>query len=360
MFVARVMQVTGETDEGSSMVQMMAAVAGAIALVAVLYDVTRATLSARGTGPLFGAVSRIVGALTRGIDGGRVRSAAGPAVLIAGFLLWAGLFWIGWALIFAGDPLSVVTSENRVPADLLQRIYFVGISISTLGMGDVVANGWPWRLLSVIAALSGFFLLTLAVTFLMSLMPAVARKRSVASHIAALGGTPEALLSEPREMRRCDALLAHAPGLASDLSGLTQQYEAFPQLLHFCAPERRSSLAVQVAALNEALLVLESGAMPCEGPVHALRPLQNSIRMFADQLERLAVRPAAESPRAPDLELAGEPLARLQALLRRDDRERRLLKGLVEGSGWQWEDVCGDGGRSLRDGAGSVPLPVSH
>ena len=62
-------------------------------------------------------------------------------MLVAGFAVWVGLLWAGWAAVFSADAGSFVDPATGAPAGLGARAYAVGTYVSTLGLGAVWALG---------------------------------------------------------------------------------------------------------------------------------------------------------------------------------------------------------------------------
>jgi Ion channel len=325
-----------------TVLRIAASVVGFVLIGVVFFDVVRTALSARGHGPILRFIHRYGWATARKAT---PAGALGPTMLLAGFLAWALLLWIGWTLVFTGSADSVLHGETSVPANLLDRVYYVGFNITTLGIGDFVPNGWVWKLLSICAAVSGFFVLTLGLTFVVSLLPTVVRKRLLARKISALGRTPNEIISRQWHAKSCQLLLPYIPGLVETLEELRVNYVAYPVLHFFFSPERSSCLALQLAKLNETLLLFESGAVVCEQTARAIVPLRNSLNDFLHALD--ANHPLRAAGKAPGLPaLTGMPSyvdtndkAEIAAVAAALDKERRLLSGYIETEGYRWADI---------------------
>jgi hypothetical protein len=325
-----------------TILRIAATVIGFMLIGVVLFDVVRTALSARGHGPILRLIHRCSwGTLRRVAPAG----ALGPTILLIGFLAWALLLWAGWTLVFSGSANSVLHGETSVPANLLDRAYYVGFNITTLGIGDFVPNGQVWKLLSICAAVSGFFVLTLGLTFVISLLPTVVKKRLLARTISALGRTPHEIISRQWHEDSCQLLLPYVPGLVETLQELRVTYVAYPILHFFFSPERKSCLALQLAKLNESLLLLESGAVACEHTARAIVPLRNSLDDFVRTLE--AIHPLDTAEDAPALPaLAGMPAhvatngeAGFPAAAAGLHKQRRLLNAYIETEGYRWVDM---------------------
>jgi hypothetical protein len=325
-----------------TLLRIAASVVGFMLIGVVFLDVVRTALSARGHGPILRFIHRYGWTTLRKVT---PVGALGPMMLLAGFMAWALLLWTGWTLVFTGSADSVLHDQTSVPANLLDRVYYVGFNITTLGIGDFVPNGWAWKLLSICAAVSGFFVLTLGLTFVVSLLPTVVKKRLLARKISALGRTPHEIISRQWHANSCDLLLPYLPGLVETLEELRINYVAYPVLHFFFSPERRSCLALQLAKLNETLLLFESGAVTCEHTARAIVPLRNSLNDFLHTLEaNHPLRAAGDAPGLPGL--TGVPSyvdtndnAEIAAVAAALDKERRLLNGYIETEGYSWADI---------------------
>ncbi len=61
---------------------------------------------------------------------------AGISVILTLIVMWLGLLWLGLFLVLLGDYDSVVTSSKSLPASALDKLYYSGYVLSTLGNGD--------------------------------------------------------------------------------------------------------------------------------------------------------------------------------------------------------------------------------
>ena len=102
---------------------------------------------------------------------------------------WIVTIWISWTLVFASVEGSVVEATTGETADLWGKAYFAGYSILTLGNGELVPASTPWRLTTLAAAGTGLALVTLAVTYILNVVQASNRRRSLAAVIWTLGDT---------------------------------------------------------------------------------------------------------------------------------------------------------------------------
>lgn len=81
--------------------------------------------------------------------------------------VWISLVAGGYALVYyAGmDRETFVFTNERLEPSLIEALYFSGVSISTLGLGDVIPLSSFYQMLAVSEALIGFGILTLSISY---------------------------------------------------------------------------------------------------------------------------------------------------------------------------------------------------
>lgn len=265
-------------------------------------------------------------------------------ILLTLFMLWVGTLWLGWTLIFNGSLSAVRNSSTGLPATVAERVYFTGYTIFTLGTGDYVAEPGVWQVLMALASLSGLFLVTLTITYLLPIIQAASDMRQLAMLISALGPTPQCILLHTWNGRDCEALGSWLSDISSSLATLEQRYLTYPALHYFQSLRRSEALSLAIAALDDALTIVDL-AMPkrCSVAPAQYRPARQVITEFLATLHQAFIDPAAEAPPPPDLAALrdyGLPLLDNQQFherIQRLDERRRLLAALVERQGWHWD-----------------------
>jgi hypothetical protein len=165
------------------------AAAGAVLMSAVLVDVVLSVIHPDREGPLATAVQRGTWTATVRTVRDRRRRArrtalAGPAMMVATFLCWIGLFILGYALTvwpfldshFTGDP-------ELGPLAFLDALYYSGVTVTVLGFGDLTPVAGFAKLMSFVASGGGFVLLTAIVTQLIEIHTSLNRRDEVALRI---------------------------------------------------------------------------------------------------------------------------------------------------------------------------------
>lgn len=323
-------------------------IVGAALVVVAMVDAIVTTLSAgSGGGPLTTRLSKAAWRGMRAVAPGgasRVLTYSGAIVLLVTVLTWVLLLWTGWTLIFASSDGAVLDGTTGQPAPLTARIYYVGFVVFTLGIGDVVPGAGPWQVATAVASFLGLFLVTLAITYLMSVVSAAVNRRALARDIHLSGRTGVDIVRLHWNAGDGGGQFASlAQSLSTQILKTAQQHLAYPVLHHFHARERDSSAPRAMAALDDALLLM-SAALPehARPGSDTLVRLRRTVEHYAEIIETDVLGHA--DPPLPDLAAlrsAGIPVVDEQCFLdaaaEHRDRRRRL-DALVRADAWTWPE----------------------
>ena len=328
---------------------MLLALLGVCVVLVTLLDVIQNTLLPRGGGVFSGHISSLLwrGALRlhRRRPSHVALSRVGVLILLVVVVSWGVLLLLGWTLIFSASLPAVVESPVGTPADPWARLYFTGYTLITLGLGDYKPQGALWQVLTVVASSTGFFLATLAITYLLSVISAAVQDRATALYISSLGKSPHDILKRTQG-EDCSDLDEHLTSLMEMIGTSSQQHLAYPIVHYFHSTSRSTSSSLQIASLDQALGYLEHGLTGgCQATARKMRPLQNTISEYLETLEVAFINANEDAPEVPPVRELGrygfqtvDELAFQEALERFSGR-RKLLLALVEKDGWRWEDV---------------------
>ena len=324
--------------------------AGALVLLAVFYDSLTTTLGAsRAAGPitrrLSGLLWRVLLRLHRRREGSRLLSAAGPVLLITTVLLWVIGLWAGWTLVLLGEPGAVLDADTGAPGGTLDVVYYAGFTVFTLGVGDFVASSPGMRVLTAVASFTGLSLITLAITYLVSVISAVVSRRALAVTISALGPTSGEMVA--RGWTRgsfSPEFLQQLVNLTGQLASAGEQHLAYPVLHYFHSRTRQTAAPPALAQLDDALLILDAAVLPQARPSPAaVLPLRSVLDRYLSTVADVSTAPVeSDAPPPPDLApvaAAGIPLDSAERFAERvaDHAERRRrLATVVAGDGWSW------------------------
>jgi hypothetical protein len=167
-------------------------VLGTALAVAGLVDVFQTLLHPGGRGKLSRLLTRAVWRASR-IAGRPAGSIVGPLAIAAVVGMWVMLEVLGWALICLPHvPDGFSYSSGLEPATysgFAEAVYISLVTLSTLGFGDVVATDAWLRMALPLEAVTGFALLTAAVSWFLQIYPALARRHTLAIRLELLGKT---------------------------------------------------------------------------------------------------------------------------------------------------------------------------
>ncbi len=310
-------------------------------------DILWTTLLIAGGGPLTNKIISGVWSLflflgdKMGND--RVLPYGGLVIILLNLITWVGLTYLGWVLIFCSHDQAVLDSQTMVPASTVERVYYIGYTLITLGIGDYVPGSDFWRIVTIIASANGFVFVTLAITYLLPVVSAVVQKRQFGSYIFSLGGTPTSILNNAWNGKDYSALTNHFSSLVPQVLELGQQHLAYPILHCFHTPERQTAAAPNLVALDEALSILEYAIPSQRQPnSHTIATLRHAISLFLANRHSTSLKMDAEAPPLPELDkilAEGASYDRLKEGMAAILRRRQLLNSLIQHDGWEWKDV---------------------
>lgn len=258
-------------------------------------------------------------------------------------VLWIGLLWTGLFLMLMGDPDSVLHAPSGAQASVINKFYFSGYVLSTLGNGQYIPASGSWQIVVATFSFAGFIFITTAMTYLMNLTSAVIHKRSLSLFISNLGETPEAILANTYTGNGFSRLTEVVPTLQQMINKHNQNHYAHPGVHYFYSVPREESLSVNLTNLDEALTILQLHVKKEESLEQDLRPLRDAINKFLKTIEHHFITSfETESRQTPNLQQLHEQ----EIPLTDEEREepevatrRALLNGLLQSTGWKWKDI---------------------
>lgn len=234
------------------------ALLGAALFVAVVVDVVSTTTGSgamSGSGPMTSRVARRIWVVALRLHR---RRPSHRGLHVLGLLLthllitvWIVALWLAWTLIFLSDEGSIVDGTTGAPVDLVGKTYFTGYSLLTLGNGEFVPGSSTWQLATVAVAGTGLGIVTLGVTYVLNIVQAGNRRRTLASTVWSLGDDADAIVERAR--RDPQHLGQQLWSLVDRFSSVREQHTAFPVLHYLHAVDIHRSLPAQAAKLRTAV-----------------------------------------------------------------------------------------------------------
>jgi hypothetical protein len=97
-------------------------------------------------------------------------STAAPLMVPVTIIVWISLVALGYALVYyAGMDQKKFAFGDGLQPSFQNAVYVSGVSISTLGFGDITPINFFYQALTVSEALIGFGILTLAITYVLGI-----------------------------------------------------------------------------------------------------------------------------------------------------------------------------------------------
>lgn len=326
------------------------ALTGTLLIVLALVDMLTTVLTTRGGGLLTSRLGEAAWWFARQVArkvGRKVLTLAGPMIAVGTMVTWIALLWTGWLLIFTSEHANLVNATTGVPADFWARLYFTGYTLFTLGLGDYRPDGAAWQVLTTLAVGNGFLVMSLGASYMVPLVSAATSTRSTALYIKSLGSTPTEIVENAWDGKGFSGLNQHLTTLTPMITQSGQQHLAYPVLHYFQSEERGASLPLQLAVLQEAVLILQGGvASELRLPPAVTRPLLQSIARFSRTIGTDPLRTEDNEPPMPEIAQITTPKGspdEFASVLRDHTDDRRRAAKMVRGVNWDWAAVVTPG-----------------
>lgn len=326
-------------------------VAGLAILTVLGVDVVWTVVAAgSGAGPLTARLSAVAWRVA--LRFGRRPSGPRHALLavfgvaiVAGMLAsWVAVTFGAWWLVASASDGAVRVVETGAPASLLERAYFVGFNLFTVGTTTYTAGNGFWQLLPVVTGANGLVAFTLGISYLVPFASAVAERRQLAQYVLSLGARSELVVTGAWTGERFGALPQHLVALTPMVQLASERHLTYPALAWFHNGREYASTSVSVVVLHDALFLLRHGLAPGARPDPASTgPLQVAVDVLLETVaDSFVTRDVPELP-GPDLSVlrkAGVPTVddeSFAAAVAEDADRRKLLAALLADDGWTAE-----------------------
>lgn len=252
-------------------------IAGLVVVLIVAADVFRSVIVPRENAralrllPLLGAtlfpVWQSIAALSEQQQTRQtIRASLAPFMLVLSLAIWAATAILGFALLFWGSRVGFTPHL----ATFGDAMFAAGTAFSTLGVsGPVTTTGA--RLLVVAAALSGFAIVTVVATFVISVQAGFARRETLVLRLEAHVTLPPsgvAILESYANERIVDRLGPFFDAWEEWAADIAMSHRAYPILLFFRSNDSRCEWLAALSAVLDAAALLD--AIVVDAPPKAL------------------------------------------------------------------------------------------
>ncbi len=326
---------------------------GILVIIVALADFAITVFIPKGAGFTTQKLTIFVASLFRFISGNNGKSRLleyKPLMIIAAMVIaWMFQFWIGFTLIYSSDADSVVNAKTGESASFVEKIYFAGYTLSTLGQGDYQPNGNFWRVFTSVISFTGLAVVTICITYIVPVINNIIEKGTLTLRIASLGQSSYQILANHYNGKTFSGLSGEFSSLATSIFKYAKNHEAYPVLHHVHNPDKKENTILKLASLDEACTLLlhhiPAGKCGCNSE---LRKLRSSLTYYLKSAQKVHI--PDEQPPLPFKDEAFEQIGitfintsenEIGPIYRKLDKRRRMLKGLVEDDGFRWEDTNG-------------------
>lgn len=171
---------------------------------------------------------------------------AGPVLISLTIATWVLLLVTGWALIFhPALGTGIVAAKGATDTGFSTALYFSGFTITTLGTGDVVPVSPVYRALTVAEAAVGFSVLTMVLTYFLSIYGSITARKTFASslhHHTFDTGTPVQFVLGISRVDDISRGSEHLSQLARFLTHTAETHRSYPVLRYFHFRDDRYAL----------------------------------------------------------------------------------------------------------------------
>ena len=168
---------------------------GVLLYFAVVIDIIKTTLSMNGGGWFTSPFSHGVWTLFLKLSGSNGRSRlleqVGYLLLVFIVVLWIVGLWGSFFLLLLSQSDSVLSSSTKVPADIWEKLYYAGFTVSTLGIGDYIPATNEWSIVTDVYSFTGLAFITMSITYFVPVLSGVIQKRNLGIIISSFGESPQ-------------------------------------------------------------------------------------------------------------------------------------------------------------------------
>jgi hypothetical protein len=323
---------------------------GIIIYLLIVLDVIQTTLSLQGGGWLTSRFSHFFwkGFLNiSGKDGSsKFLSHAGYILLIAIVIIWVFALWSSMVLILYSNPGSIIQSSTKTTAGLWEVIYYSGFTLSTLGVGDFIAAGNYWRLLTTIYSFTGLILLTMSVTYFIPVLSAVIDQQKLGIKLSTLGSTPQEIVLNSWNKKDFSRLTNKIDDISDSIIKYSQHHRTYPVIHYFHNPNQSNNVVLQLARLYEALIILTHKIKKeKQPPLEDIRPLIVAFENYFKIISEVTHINIKEKNPAKISVAILQAHGLVPATIEQKDieekfmKKRKFFKTLLLQDGWKWRQL---------------------
>jgi voltage-gated potassium channel Kch len=229
-------------------------VVGASLILFVVNDAFVTILHSRGqNGPISSVICRSIWRLARAVafklyrkQRHRQLNSVGPLLMPILIGVYITLLIVGFAIVYyprIGSDFLIAPTAASTP--WTESLYFSGITMTTVGFGDMVPRTGAMRLIAVIEAGTGLGLISLAITYVLTVYRSLERKRAAALafyHQAESGADVVGFIANHFAAGKLSGLAPSLRTAARDIQQMLESHVEHPVIHYFHPIEVYKSL----------------------------------------------------------------------------------------------------------------------
>ena len=319
-----------------------------------IYDFAVTAYIPSGQGPLAEKLNRYIFEFILRLAGKNGRSPileyVGVIIIFTLSFTWIVMIWSGFVCIFYAFPESILQGENKTPTDLFEKVYHVGYTLSTLGIGDYVPGNNFWRVVTALVSFVGLVTITMSITYLVPVISNAIHKRALSLYVAGLGESPEQIVINSFNGKDFGSIDSQSSDIATMIFTYAQNHLAYPILHHMHNSNPSENIVLKLGALDEALTIFQFHV-----PEH-LQPDKLGLQLIRRALTTYlkTVTHIDSSEHSPPYakfhiieEFTGIKLLNTEGIGREKlyeslEPRRMLMAGHFRADGWEWKDMQGE------------------
>ena len=323
------------------MEELLYLIGGIVILLLTLFDFFYTTLSGSGTAYFSKKCVQLTHKVILFLDrklSRKIFKVSGMLINLTSLAVWVLLIWVGLFLVYSFDPEAILNSSGR-EATAVERLYFTGYVLSTLGIGNFYPTSPFYEVLTSLFSFFGFVFFSTAMTYLLSVSSAVVYKRSLASSISTLGGSPIEIV---KQFRKMDSSFCYHQilNLQQMINQFSTYFRAYPVLHFYHNTDEAVSMSTNITKLDEAVSIMLNNSQ-FSSFHEELQLLRNSLNQFLKQTKS---RFGKSVDQEPDINWYNSKLS--EDLLKEGfsadntlSERRKILTGLLQNENRSWKDV---------------------
>ena len=316
--------------------ELLLLIIGFLILISTFLDFFHTTLSGQGFGWMTGKINRFLGRLILQNRKTFIFKYSGILHLLFTTLFWLLMLFLGAYIIYSSSPEMVITSDSKIPASQLERFYYTGFVISTLGIGDYIPGNDLSRLITTFLSFSGFILLTTALTYLISVVNTVLQKKQLAIYISTFGNDINEIYNSVITPEGANLLIRNTNSIREMIIRNSSNYIFFPIVQYFLSGKKEDALELQLVRLYEVLTVLrfqfEKGSRQALKIKSIIATIVNYIDLGLEKQDDYSFDPK-------EIQKHRQFWSQHSLTYPSQPRADKAINASLESAGWLWEDV---------------------